>query len=262
MTENTFTVTELTELLGRYAIGKKPLATLLGWGETTILRYCEGITPAGEFAGKLRTLYDCPAEYLKLLEENKDRITSVAYKKSKNAVLFCLTPTKTMSAAYYLMRQAEGDCAPYQIVLTLYYAQAAALGLGIGVLFEEDCELTTDGMLPYGEVYEQLKKSGTIPVTSSDGMLTETEQKILDGAAQLLSWFGKEELRNVFASEQSYLRRIKTTNGGKKIKNADMASYFKKVVEGYRIEKNDDFFFYFLDRSGRPKNKNVHKTRK
>ena len=78
---------QIKELLQRYAIGKKPLAALLGWGATTVMRYTEGVCPAPEFSATLLRLYEEPLLFLELLEENKDKLTPVAYKKSKNAVL-------------------------------------------------------------------------------------------------------------------------------------------------------------------------------
>ena len=39
------TIKEIEEILNKYAIGKKPLSLVLGWGEVTIIRYLEGSTP-------------------------------------------------------------------------------------------------------------------------------------------------------------------------------------------------------------------------
>ena len=41
---------EIKLILDRYRIGKKPLAKLLGWGETTIIRYMEGDVPTNEYS--------------------------------------------------------------------------------------------------------------------------------------------------------------------------------------------------------------------
>ena len=72
--QDVISVEELNELLSRYAIGKKPLAALLGWGATTVLRYGSGLCPAGEYGAHLKKLYQEPLFYLEVLEENKDRL--------------------------------------------------------------------------------------------------------------------------------------------------------------------------------------------
>jgi hypothetical protein len=52
--EAIITADEIKLILDRYRIGKKPLAKLLGWGETTIIRYMEGDIPTNEYSNKLR----------------------------------------------------------------------------------------------------------------------------------------------------------------------------------------------------------------
>ena len=51
-------VEELNELLSRYAIGKKPLAALLGWGATTILRYGSGVCQESEYGARMKRVYE------------------------------------------------------------------------------------------------------------------------------------------------------------------------------------------------------------
>ena len=158
--QEVISVEELNELLSRYAIGKKPLAALLGWGATTVLRYVEGVCPAGEYGAHLKRLYEEPVFYLEVLEENKDRITPVAYKKSKNAVLAYLMESKLWCGVQYLIERAGGDISPMRVVTTLYYAQAFSLGLTDKALFREECELTPKGV-PYASYYERLRQECT-----------------------------------------------------------------------------------------------------
>ena len=44
---------EILQILKQYNIGRKPLSLLLGWGQTTILRYLSGITPTPEYSKDL-----------------------------------------------------------------------------------------------------------------------------------------------------------------------------------------------------------------
>ena len=50
----------LLAMMKTYNIGKKPLARLLGWGETTILRYLDGMEPNAEFMRRIRELKENP----------------------------------------------------------------------------------------------------------------------------------------------------------------------------------------------------------
>ena len=241
---------ELNELLSRYAIGKKPLTALLGWGATTVLRYAEGVCPAGEYGAHLKKLYEEPMFYLEVLEENKDRLTPVAYKKSKNAVLSCLTSSKLWCGVQYIIERAKGDISPMRVVMTLYYAQAFSLGLTDKALFWEECDLSSEGM-PYGYYYEQLRQNGIKQGFSTAGLFTEEEEAFLDAAYRMLLWYGPAELSHIFSAERKYLRISRMEGGGKKIKNAAIGGLFKKVVQGYRITRPEEFNLYFAERTGR-----------
>lgn len=70
----------------RYNIKKRPLATLLGWSGVTIVRFIDGQLPSKMYSDKLKEIFDNPKIFLKLLEDNKKRISNVAYTKSKKAV--------------------------------------------------------------------------------------------------------------------------------------------------------------------------------
>lgn len=240
---------ELKELLSRYAIGKKPLAALLGWGATTVLRYADGLSPAGEYGAHLKKLYEEPLYFLEFLEEHKERITPVAYKKSKNAVLAYLTSSKLWCGVQYFIECAKADVSPFRVVVSLYYAQAFSLGLTDRALFWEECDLSAEGM-PYAMFYEQLRKNGIRRQFSTEGLFTKEEEAFLDAAYEMLLWYGPAELKQVLAAERRYLRVSRTENGGKKIKNAALAGFFKKVVQGYKITRPEEFNLYFAERTG------------
>lgn len=77
----------IREIPKKYAIGKRPLSLLLGWGEQTFSRYCNGDIPTKQYSDILNKLYNDPAYYSDLLEEKKDNLKSpLAYSKSRKAV--------------------------------------------------------------------------------------------------------------------------------------------------------------------------------
>lgn len=79
------TIHEIEELLGRYDIGAKPLAHLLGWGEVTIIRYLKGQIPDRIHSDTLRTLND-PRVFASIFDQNQQMLTSVAKKKVSEAL--------------------------------------------------------------------------------------------------------------------------------------------------------------------------------
>jgi len=252
--QDVISLDELNELLSRYAIGKKPLAALLGWGATTVLRYGAGVCPAGEYGAHLKRLYEEPLFYLEVLEENKERLTPVAYKKSKNAVLSYLASSKLWCGVQYIIERAKGDISPMYVVMSLYYAQAFSLGLTDKALFTEECDLSSTGV-PYASFYERLCLNGTGGRMSVDGFFTPEEENFLDAAYRMLLWYGPAELLHVFSAERKYLRISRMEGGGKKIKNAAIGGFFKKVVQGYKITCPEEFNLYFAERTGRGRKK-------
>ena len=250
MQQEVISIEEIDEMLQRYAIGKKPLAALLGWGATTIMRYTDGVSPAPEFSTTLLRLYEDPLLFLELLEENKDRLTPVAYKKSKNAVLHHLTSSKLWCGVQYIIERAKGDISPFYVVMTLYYAQAFSLGLADKALFTEECILSEEGF-PYGPFYKQLCEKGTCYRFGAEKLLCPEEEELLHTAYHMLMWYGPTELKQIYAGERRYLRASRMEEGGKKLKNATIGGFFKKVVQGYKITRPEEFNLYFADRTGR-----------
>lgn len=260
MEQQEFSQEELDTLLSRYAIGKKPLSVLLGWGETTILRYTNGVPPNGEFAGQLRRIYEEPLEYLSILEQNRTRITSVAYRKSRDAVIRCVTATKLQCAVWYLIDLTDADCSPSRICMTLYYAQAISLGLYETALFSEDCDLSQDGEVPYERICQHLKSSGIRRLFGAEGLLSTKEETLLRTVHDILYQYGPGVLKERFRLEGAYIRKSKTEGGGKKIRNAALALYFKKIVQNGQFTRPEDFERYFRERGKRKKQGCRNKT--
>lgn len=71
----------------KYAIGKRPLSLLLGWGEQTFTRYYDGDLPTKQYSEILSKIYENPIYYAELLQAGKENLkTTAAYEKSKKAV--------------------------------------------------------------------------------------------------------------------------------------------------------------------------------
>ncbi len=128
----------------RYAIGKRPLSLLLGWGELTYTRLLDGNTPTPQHAAELRRLLDDPAAYARLLETGRSRITDMAYARSFRAVDQLLAAeggafaaTKIFAVADRLCTLAEGDLTPSALQRLVYYSQGICFAKLGSALFAE-----------------------------------------------------------------------------------------------------------------------------
>jgi len=142
---------------GKYAIGKRPLSLLLGWGEQTFSRYCDGDLPTKQYSEILQKIYDNPAYYAKILNDNRENLKTVAsYEKSKIAVDKLLfgnqkTKPKIDLAIEYLLNRCE-DITPLALQKALYYIQGFYYAFYEIFLFSEDCEAWVHGPV-YRDIY-------------------------------------------------------------------------------------------------------------
>lgn len=73
-------VPEIKAILERYNIGAKPLATILGWGEITVLRYLKGQIPDQAHSVALSSLQDRRI-FKNYFEAKKEKLTKAACAK-------------------------------------------------------------------------------------------------------------------------------------------------------------------------------------
>ena len=84
--EKIIRIADIEKILDKYDIGKRPLSLLLGWGEGTLTRYVDGDTPSKPYSDMLNKILEDKEYYLEILEQNKDNISPVAFRKSMAAV--------------------------------------------------------------------------------------------------------------------------------------------------------------------------------
>ena len=56
----------------KYAIGKATIIAIVGMGEQTFSRYCDGDVPTKQYSEILQKIYDEPKYYEQILEETKE----------------------------------------------------------------------------------------------------------------------------------------------------------------------------------------------
>lgn len=232
--EGIITSEEIKEILERYRIGKKPLAKLLGWGETTIIRYMEGDIPTKEYSIKLKALLDQPDFYYNLLIKRKDRLTNVAFKKSKNAVLSKIMESKIYAAAYYIINFSDAEICPSYIQYLLYYIQAFSLALYDEELFQEDYSINNEQM-PYLKLYHNMKRCGIHTLEVGEEFLSDQEKELIEAVQDAFSWYGPKALNSLMRIEKSALKISRDRYNNKIISKENIMLYFKEICDRYEI---------------------------
>jgi hypothetical protein len=225
---------EIKLILDRYRIGKKPLAKLLGWGETTIIRYMEGDIPTSEYSNKLKAILEDPEFYYDLLLRRKDCLTNVAFKKSKKASLTKIMSSKIYAVAYYIVNKSDGEvCASY-IQFLLYYCQAFSLAFYEKELFQEECGLNSE-LIPYSKLYDSMKRCGIHTLEMGEEYLTEEEKELVAAVQDSFSWYGPKAFQAMLNYEKSLLKISRDKYNNKIISKDTIKVYFKNILDKYNI---------------------------
>lgn len=237
----------ILEIPEKYRIGKRPLSLLLGWGEMTYTRYCEGFLPSKQYSDVLEKIYNNPVGYLFLLEKNKENLKSkTAYEKSKKAVMEQLAPQSpwdTMGelTANYLLNRCQ-DITPFALQKALYYIQGFYYAFTGDFLIAEECEAWD-----YGPVFPLLHNRyfdyHYIPAEKKaaidEGIFTQTQKAIIDSVAEHICCYSGNVLQRFTCSEQPWIQaRDKRLGGGEGepgISRESIAAYFLAVKEKHNM---------------------------
>ena len=152
---------QISLLPKRYAIGKRPLSRLLGWGELTYTRLLEGRMPNKEHAEELRRLIDEPAAFARLLDQGRASgvITETAYKRSRRALDGIIEEGHQGSVALFAVADhlcvlAEGDLTPRALQALMYFTQGWSIARLGEPLFD-----TLPRAASYGPEYPQIRET-------------------------------------------------------------------------------------------------------
>ncbi len=225
---------EIKLILDRYRIGKKPLAKLLGWGETTIIRYMEGDVPTNEYSNKLRTILDDPEFYYDMLCRRKDCLTGVAFKKSKHAVMTKIMSSKIYAVAYYMVNKSCAEICPSYIQYLLYYAQAFSLALNDKEIFQEECGINNEHM-PYLKIFESMKKCGVRTLDGCEEYLSEEEIELIDTVMEVFLWYGPKALNAMLEAERAIMKISRDRYNNRIIAKDVIKGYFKEMMTQFQI---------------------------
>ena len=239
----------------KYAIGKRPLSLLLGWGEQTFSRYYEGDVPTRQYSEILQKIYDDPKYYEKILEDNKGKLKIAAYKKSRKAVDRLLDgklceATKIDLAIEYLLNQCE-DITPLALQKALYYIQGFYYAFYKNFLFPEDCQAWVHGPV-YKDVYFRYRDYKFDPINgngkANDIQLSSSEKAVFESVAKHLCCYSGKVLEKFTHSETPWLSArgelTDTVICERVITKESIGAYFDRVKEKYKMINPNDIREY------------------
>lgn len=257
--EQLIQISELESILEKYHIGKRPLSMLLNWGEGTLTRYLDGDVPTKQYSEKLRRILKDPGYMLKILEENKEKITDRAYKSCKGAIERIETERlkidgKIDSVAKYLIINCV-EITPLALQKLLYFAQGFYKAFNNEYLFSDECEAWVHGPV-YRNVYDRYKNRGYNPIDDNiseydDFELSKTEKEILDSIIVNFGCFSGKILEKMTHTETPW--RITRSGLGdhegsnRVIKKELISEYFSQIKSKYNMLNFSDIKDYSSD---------------
>jgi len=243
----------------KYAIGKRPLSLLLGWGEQTLSRYCDGDMPTRQYSDILIRIWEDPGFYSSLLEENKKNLKSkLTYEKSRKAVDSLLsghenTETKINTVIRYLLNQCE-DITPLALQKALYYIQGFYYAFYQTFLFPEDCQAWVHGPV-YRDIYSRYRdyRFDPIerPVDFDTNVFSSGEIAVFDSVINHLCCYSGKVLESFTHNESPWLK----TRGNLPAKASSertidkelIGEYFSAVKTKYNMMNPSDIKAYARD---------------
>ncbi len=250
---NIISYDKILEILKKYAIGKRPLSQLLGWGELTYSRYCDGDMPSIQYSEILKKIYNNPNYFLELLKLNKDKISATAYNKSEKQIedLLGINPESKINLVIdYILSECE-DITPLALQKVLYYAQGFYYAFSNEYLFDEDCEAWVHGPV-YPSIYHKYKDYKFDPIKNNDItndlLFTSLEKELLDSIIQNICCYSGKTLEKFTHLESPWLLTrgdlSKSQPSGKIISKNIIQDYFIKIKKKYNMVNPGDIKYY------------------
>lgn len=238
-------IEEINHLLQKYNIGKKPLAQLLGWGESTLLRYFDGFTPRKEYSDQLRELMN-PYKMLKLYQQNKDNLTNVAGSKLLQSINEQISITtsgdKAQEVAHFFLSKIDIEAGevitPLKLQKLLYYAQAWFLALFARPLFNDAFEAWQHGPV-IRKLYFHYKEFGFNPLPKvevlSNAIFTKEELFLLEMVNSVYGKYDAKFLERMSHAEKPWIDARRGCGDGDICDNIipenEMHDYFAAIVD-------------------------------
>ena len=250
------TIKEIEEILKKYAIGKKPLSLVLGWGETTIIRYLEGNTPEKAYSDILKKVLDDPNTMHEYLEKNKDLITSVAYKRTLGKIMelkLIEDQSKIYLISKHIIARME-DITPLALQKILYYIQGFSTYFFDRPIFNDNAEAWVHGPV-YREIYDRFSYYRYNPISKNEfesyneiNSLNAKEIKLIDSVINNFGVYsGKtlEKMTHTTIPWEEGRKELSEEEYSSNIIDIDtMKDYFTNIGKKYKMKSVSDISKY------------------
>lgn len=254
---NIVSLEKIKQIPKLYNIGKRPLSKVLGLGEATFTRYLEGNIPSKSNSQLLEKVFKDPYFYNELLEQNKNEIPVIAYRKSKNAVEQQIQPqsnSKIENVCNYIIAKCS-DITPLALQKALYYIQGFYYAFNKSFMFSENCEAWLHGPV-YRDVYEKYKEYKCNPLEPEKEIHTAEfsaeEKSILDAVINDFCCYNGKILEEFTHSEKPWLTARKGIEADKPsnviIQKEWIADFFTEICEQNNISRPEEIQRYSRSR--------------
>lgn len=241
------TIDEIAAIMDKYNIEKRPLSNLLGLGELTITRYLDGQLPSKRYSDMLLRLLRYDEEMKRVLAENKDRITTNAYRKVETAIAnreqMLSHETKIEAIALYIIRSAY-EVTNLSLQKLLYYFKAFGYVFYDREVLGEECEAWVHGPV-FPLIYEKYRIYGrqVIPCEQNaldyNQLLTEDERRLIDYVLRCFGIYNGGILRELTHREKPWCDAREGLGNTERctniIKDADIKHYFDEMNARYNL---------------------------
>lgn len=227
---------EIYYLLEKYCIGKKPLSKLLGWGETTIIRYIDGDIPTGEYAEKLKKILDSPQYYYEILLKNRENLTDIAYKKSKKAVLGIIAQSKIQVVAQCFINLYEGEITSSQLQILLFYAKGIYLAFYDKPLFQDEFRINATNQ-PYLAIESPKSKQMLCCMEVDLNILQEREREYIYRIQEIFSWYGPKAFYAIFERVKGKLKISRDKENNKVVTDVAIKNFFIRDLTEKEVKR-------------------------
>ena len=247
-------VAEIEDILTMYNIGKKPLSNLLGWGEVTISRYCEGAMPKKEYSDKLKALAEPYSMLYFLLHADKAKLTGVAQKKVLTAVISVIKERyirKIDGVIHYFLGHIDVNAGetitPLKLQKLLYAVQGWNLVFNGKVMYGERIEAWAHGPV-VAQIYNEFKEYGYNPLPNiaafEPKLFSKAEIDILELVRQVYSLYEAKTLEKLTHAEKPWQLARKGCKQGESSQNvitiSSIKKYYEKIAAQNAIESARD----------------------
>ena len=238
---------DVAEIPEKYAIGKRPLSVMLGWGEQTLTRYLDGKIPSKEYSDIIENIFNDPKAYKKLLCKNSEKISKVTAQKSLKAVEALIGEKDTELSA-------DREIADPAIFATACYIKSVLPEIGktalqkllyyiyafYGAFFNEPCFVTPCFAWERGPVFAdvyELDKEGLC-----DGLIKQQRQyispklfNIINSVITAFGVYSGDKLTSFTHNEMPWLQYRQEENNNIVIPYECIYQYFSEIKRKFDI---------------------------